>query len=89
MKNRIAYVITVCGLGMATIGVMGAGTEDRTGFAMAMLTGLLGMAIAGTGWMIEKRTSKKSVSPWKSTRSHDYRIGKKPMSGLYQTGGEK
>ena len=70
MKNRIAFVITSCGLGMAAIGIMGAGTEDRTGFAMAMLISLIGLAIAGSGWILEKRTSKKSVSPWKSSRSH-------------------
>lgn len=70
MKNKIAFAVTTCGLGMTAIGIMGAGTEERTGFVMAMMIALIGLAVAGSGVLIEKTKIKKSVPLWKSSRPH-------------------
>ena len=54
MKNKIAFGITACGALVAGFGVMGLGTEGQAGFILAVKIVLAGLAIAGSGLLLEK-----------------------------------
>lgn len=63
MKNKIAFVITTCGGIIAAFGGMGLDTEGHAGFVLALKITFIGLAIAGSGLIMEKLTNKKSVAP--------------------------
>lgn len=69
MKNKIAFGLCAAGLGIASIGMMGLSSEGQAGFVLAVKITLIGLAIAGTGVILEKLTNKKSVEPSTITRS--------------------
>lgn len=58
MKNKIAFGITACGVLVAGFGAMGLGTEGRAGFILAVKIVLVGLAIAGSGLLLEKVQKK-------------------------------
>ncbi len=54
MKNKIAFGLCAAGLGIASIGMMGLSSEGQAGFILAVKLTLIGLAIAGSGVIIEK-----------------------------------
>lgn len=63
MKNKIAFGLCAAGLGIVSIGMMGLSSEGQAGFVLAVKITAIGLAIAGTGVIIEKITNKKSMRP--------------------------
>ena len=49
MKNKIAFGLCAAGLGIASIGMMGLSSEGQAGFVLAVKITVIGLAIAGTG----------------------------------------
>lgn len=63
MKSKIAFVITACGGALAAIGMMGLSSDGQAGFALAVKLTLIGLAIAGSGVILDKL--KRACDPEK------------------------
>ena len=86
MKNKIAFGLCAAGLGIASIGLMGLSSEGQAGFVLAVKITAIGLAIAGAGVILNKLKEHATLGKY-MLQTND--IGKKPMSGVYQTGDEK
>ncbi len=86
MKNKIAFGLCATGLGIASIGMMGLSSEGQAGFVLAVKITAIGLAIAGAGVILNKLKEHATLGKY-MLQTND--IGKKPMSGVYQTGDEK
>lgn len=54
MKNKIAFGLCATGLGIASIGMLGLSSEGQAGFILAVKITVIGLAIAGTGIILNK-----------------------------------
>ena len=86
MKNKIAFGLCAAGLGIASIGMMGLSSEGQAGFVLAVKITAIGLAIAGAGVILNKLKEHATLGKY-MLQTND--IGKKTMSGVYQTGDEK
>lgn len=86
MKNKIAFGLCATGLGIASIGMMGLSSKGQAGFVLAVKITAIGLAIAGAGVILNKLKEHATLGKY-MLQTND--IGKKPMSGVYQTGDEK
>lgn len=54
MKNKVTFGLCTTGLGIASIGMMGLSSEGQAGFVLAVKIAAVGLAIAGTGIILNK-----------------------------------
>lgn len=54
MKNKVTFGLCTTGLGIASIGMMGLSSEGQAGFILAVKITVIGLAIAGTGIILNK-----------------------------------
>ena len=54
MKNKIAFGLCTAGIGIASIGMMGLSSEGQAGFVLTVKITAVGLAIAGTGIILNK-----------------------------------
>ena len=54
MKSKIAFGLCATGLGIASIGMLGLSSEGQAGFILAVKITVIGLAIAGTGIILNK-----------------------------------
>lgn len=63
VKSIIAKVMIACGGLIAVFGGMGLNSEGDAGFILAFKITAVGLTIAGSGVLLRKMTSKKSMRP--------------------------
>ena len=63
VKTIIAKMIIACGGLIAAFGGMGLNSQGDAGFILAFKITAVGLAIAGSGVLLRKMTSKKSMRP--------------------------